>query len=249
MGTVITVDLYDDEGLDPQAVQHYVSAAAESLYSADLLFSTYNPETPMSRFRKGDLDYPDLPPEVRGVLASCKDIRKITNGWFNPWALPGGVDPTGYVKGWAAARALTEFTPSGIAGVLINAAGDIASTGGPTGSSKFRIGIADPTHPTKLAFVCEISGSIATSGTYERGEHIYDPFQHAFKAASLSASVTGPDLALCDALATALCAGGPDLLAIFADLEGYEALSLTKEGHQYTPGFPLTNWPTDRLLG
>ena len=28
----------------------------------------------------------------------------MSGGWFDPWAMPGGVDPTGLVKGWAVDR-------------------------------------------------------------------------------------------------------------------------------------------------
>ena len=27
--------------------------------------------------------------------------RDASGGWFDPWAMPGGYDPTGLVKGWA----------------------------------------------------------------------------------------------------------------------------------------------------
>jgi hypothetical protein len=55
--------------------------------------------------------------------------RDLSGGWFDPWAVPGGFDPSGYVKGWAAQNALAAFRSNGICGVLVNAAGDIASSG------------------------------------------------------------------------------------------------------------------------
>ena len=45
--------------------------------------------SPMARLRR---------PRYRAPSAS--------GGWFDPWAIPGGVDPTGLVKGWAVEQAL-----------------------------------------------------------------------------------------------------------------------------------------------
>ena len=109
------------------------------------------------------------------MLDLCAAARDLSGGWFDPWAVPGGFDPSGYVKGWAAQRALAAFRASGICGVLVNAAGDIASSGGLGDGTPFRIGIADPRAPLRLAEIVELTGAIATSGTYERGEHLIDP--------------------------------------------------------------------------
>ena len=109
------------------------------------------------------------------ILDLCAVARDLSGGWFDPWAVPGGFDPSGYVKGWAAQNALAAFRASGICGVLVNAAGDIASSGGLGDGTPFRIGIADPFAPLRLAEIVELTGAIATSGTYERGEHLIDP--------------------------------------------------------------------------
>jgi thiamine biosynthesis lipoprotein len=53
-------------------------------------------------------------------------------------------------------------------------------------------------------------GSVATSGDYEKGAHIVDPHTELIAIGARSASVGGPDGALCDALATALMVDGRD---------------------------------------
>ena len=53
-------------------------------------------------------------------------------------------------------------------------------------------------------------GAIATSGDYERGAHIHDPYTGLIAIGARSASVIGPDAGLCDALATALMVAGKD---------------------------------------
>jgi thiamine biosynthesis lipoprotein ApbE len=46
----------------------------------------------------------------------------------------------------------------------------------------------------------------------------------------LSASVSGPNLALADALATGLLAGGEPALAAVASVEGYDTLVVRDDG-------------------
>ena len=85
-----------------------------------------------------------------------------------------------------------------------------------------------------------MTAAIATSGTYERGEHIVDPFTRARRTAVASATVTGPDLGLADALATALCAGGAEVLSLLDDVDGYEGLTIGPDGARAaSPGFPF----------
>ena len=53
-------------------------------------------------------------------------------------------------------------------------------------------------------------GSVATSGDYEKGAHIVDPHTGLIAIGARSATVIGPDGAICDALATALMVDGVD---------------------------------------
>jgi thiamine biosynthesis lipoprotein len=155
--------------------------------------------------------------------------------------MPGGVDPTGYVKGWAAQRALADLASSGVSGAMVNAAGDIANVGGPDGSTPFRIGIVQPFSPGDLACVVELTGAIATSGSYERGCHLIDPRTGRPGTRAASASVSGPDLGLADALATALVVAGEEGLGWFDALDDYEALVVFFDGTwRWTDGFPFT---------
>jgi len=78
--------------------------------------------------------------------------------------------------------------------------------------------------------VLAVPAVLATSGTSERGSHILDPHTEMATAEILSASVIGPDLALADALATGVAAGGLRALRRVADLDGYAALCLDRHG-------------------
>ncbi len=65
---------------------------------------------------------------------------------------------------------------------------------------------------------------MATSGPYERGAHLIDPATGRPASRAASATVTGPSLALADALATGVAVGGDEALALVAGLPGYAGL-------------------------
>jgi thiamine biosynthesis lipoprotein len=244
MGTVVTIDVYPwPAATSAQRAQipRQIQRACDILHRADDIFSTWRQDSPVSRLRRGEITADDAPAEVQDVIAACTAARDLSGGWFDPWAMPGGFDPTGYVKGWAAQRALAVLASTdGVAGAMVNAAGDIASSGAlPTGQP-FRIGIADPAAPRRLAAIVELTGAVATSGSYERGPHLIDPHSGRPAAPAASASVTGPDLGMADALATGLVVAGPGGLAFVEAIAGYAGLIIGFDGtRQSTPGFPF----------
>jgi len=259
MGTVITIDIYPSPAGDapgsacvdaraadgPAGDLHadilgHLARARVVLQQADAVFSTWLPDSPVSRLRRGEITVAAAPPEVAAVMSACATARQLSGGWFDPWAMPGGFDPTGYVKGWAAQRALAALDGVAMSGAPVNAAGDIASTGVQPSGEPFRIGIADPADPQRLAEVIELTGCIATSGTYQRGSHLIDPWSGQPAARVASASVTGPDLGLADALATGLAVAGSAGLALIEPLPGYEAFVIGHDGgRQWTSAFPF----------
>jgi thiamine biosynthesis lipoprotein len=249
MGTIVTIDVYTRDGRAGAAVQAQLARAVAGLHQADAIFSTWQHDSPVSRLRRGAIAVDQAPPEVGEVLALCATARDWSGGWFDPWAMPGGVDPTGYVKGWAAQRAAAAFRARSITGVIVNAAGDIACTGGLGHGAPFRFGVADPFRPGQLAAIVTLTAAIATSGTYERGAHLIDPHSGQPRAAVASASVTGPDLGVADALATGLAVAGEPGLAAVAALPGYAALLIGHDGAQrWTGGFPLAARRADQAV-
>lgn len=241
MGTVVTFDafLLDEGGTDTNNESGLAEAVAD-LHAMDRLFSTWRHDSPLSHLRRGDDGLAAMPSELHAVLLACRRARTLSGGWFDPWKMPGGVDPTGYVKGWAAQRALTLFLRPTMLGAIVNAAGDVATYGAPAPGQPFRIGVANPAAPTRLVSVVESPGAVATSGSYERGEHLVDPFSGEALTRVASATVCGEDLGLCDALATGLCVGGEAALSHIEDLDGYEGLLIRFDGAlTWTTSFPF----------
>ena len=225
---------------DPSTVA--LARAIIALHDADRVFSTWKPRSPMSRLRRGEIGLDEAPPEVAEVLELCRRAREASGGWFDPWRIPGGVDPTGLVKGWAAERALSALRGSGAPAGMVNAGGDVAVFGEPAPGEPWRIGIQDPRYEDRVLCVVELfgDGAVATSGTYQRGFHVVDPETEVPARELLAASVAGPSLAFADALATGLLASGGQALELVAANDGYSALVVDADGRiRATRGFPV----------
>ena len=231
MGTAVSFDVRGN-GMTGLGLRR----ACRTLHRADDVFSTWRDDTPISRLRRGEISVVEAPPEVATVLALCEQAKLLSGGWFDPWAMPGGVDPTGLVKGWAAQRAAERLQAAGASAAIVNAAGDVVTFGEPEPGRPWRVGIRDPFAPERIDCVVEVRGAVATSAAYERGEHVLDPHTRRPARAALSATVTGPDLALADALATGLLAAGPEGLESIEGVDGYEALLVEVDGRRRTSG-------------
>lgn len=247
MGTVVSF-AWRAAPAPEDAARAAVRAACERLHEIDHRFSTWLPRSPLSRIRRGEVDVADEP-EIAALLERCRHLREVSAGWFDPWKAPGGVDPTGIVKGWAAEEAARILADSGVGGALVNAGGDIASVGTPA-EGTWSVGIRHPWRPEALAGVVALAagGAIASSGTYERGMHLWRPDGRSPRC--VAASVAGPSLATADALATALAVAGEELVPTLAALPDYEGWCVTADGAELeTRGFPWAAPETARMSG
>ncbi len=241
MGTAISLDVRD-AGVSPGALEK----AFEYLRGVDLRFSTYKPESEVSRLIRGEVNESDCSPELSEVLLLCEEVRRTTEGYFDIRAHrpDGRPDPTGLVKGWSLEKAGRILEAAGASNYCINGGGDVATRGEAAPGQAWRVGIRHPLIADRLATVLAIrGGAVATSGSYERGDHVRDPFTGRAPTSVLSVTVAGPDLTLADAYATAAFAMGPTGLAWIAGVEGYEGCAITadRDGTNgrlaWTPGF------------
>jgi len=181
------------------------------LHQLDQIFSTFIPDSQVNKIRSGQIDISQADPLLQEVWQQILLAKEITDGAFDPWAVDAGFDPSGYVKGWAADQICNQLEMAGAKHIQVNAGGDIALRGGSPDGSPWQIGVA---HPEKLGQVSKIykikDGAIATSGTYERGDHIIDPETRTIAVGARSATVVGENAGLADALATALIVTGRD---------------------------------------
>jgi thiamine biosynthesis lipoprotein len=213
-GTVIVVQVAS-RSLSVVELGLAVDEVEDFFHKVDKDFSTYKSDSEVSRIRRGELEVVDASDDVREVWKLCEHARELTLGAFDPWKVKGGFDPSGLVKGWAAEVAAKILFGAGIESVLINAAGDLVLRGGQPpedGEVKpWNVEISSPDDVNQIVKTFDVvDGSVATSGDYEKGAHIVDPHTGLIAIGARSASVVGPDGALCDALATALMVDGRD---------------------------------------
>ena len=220
-GTVLFIDVTSDVDIKPA-----ITKVNQYVHHIDEVFSTYKPTSIVSQLRRGEISIESTSPEVIEVWNLCAFVKDLTQSAFDPWAVEGGFDPSGLVKGWAADRCAEILLSAGAKHVQVNAAGDLALRGGFTLDQPWSIGVVNPDNRLEVLQTFNIQdGAIATSGTYERGSHIRDPHTGLIAIGAKSATVIGPDGAIADALATALMVDGRDGAVWFTtpELAGYSA--------------------------
>ncbi len=231
MGMAVSVDIRDPNP-SPEAMVEVI----EWLHHVDQVFSTHNPASPISALGRGELALDDASDEIRGVLRLCEQVMLETDGCFDAFDVPAPngtrLETSGLVKGWAIERAAEILEAHGCTNFCINAGGDVALRGRPSPTTEWQIGIRHPSELQSLALVVHGTGrlGIATSATYERGAHIYDPRSGQPTTSLASATVVGPDLTMSDAYATAVFVMGLNALEWIRHIPDYAIYLITHDG-------------------
>ena len=145
----------------------------------DEVFSTWRPDSQVSRLGRGELTLAECDPTVAEVLRLGDDARVASGGAFDVW-LPGAdgvrrLDPSGVVKGWAVDRAVVPLLALAETDVCLSAGGDMVCHVADPDGEAWMIGIEHPLDPTRLvARVPVHRGAVATSGSAHRGAHVVD---------------------------------------------------------------------------
>ncbi len=231
MGTVFSIDVRD-----PGDRTDAIGDVVGRLHHVDAVFSTYRPDSDISRLQRRELRLADADPDVAVVLDLCAAIQQETGGHFS--ALNAGrIDPTGLVKGWAIEEASRRLREHGCANHAVNGGGDIQLAGEAEPGREWTVGITDPHDRTRV--LTTVSGrdfAVATSGTSERGAHLTDPFTGRPVTHLASATVTGPSLTRVDAYATAAFVLGRSALPWIDTVPGHAALLVDTAGRLHTSG-------------
>jgi thiamine biosynthesis lipoprotein len=237
MGTAISLQITDP--LPVPELERLADRVFDWFREVDRRFSTYKPDSEVNRLQRGELDAAQGSPDLRAVLDTCAELWRATGGYFDVYAT-GPLDPSGYVKGWSVQVASDLLVAAGATSHCVNAGGDVRVRGRPAPGEEWRIGIRHPWEAQEVCWV--ISGTdlaIATSGTYERGFHVIDPYRGEPAKELRSVTVVGPDLGRADAYATAALAMGLAGLDWLARLDGYESGVVTEDGRAFrSPGLP-----------
>lgn len=233
MGMPVVVELVDAPDADIDRIFSYFA-------EVDARFSTYKHDSEMSRLGRGDLSLEHASPELLEVLHLCDAERIRTSGYFDARTPSGSLDPSGLVKGWAIRNAARLAERMGYHDYWIEAGGDIQLSGNDEDGRPWRVGIRHPQEPGTIVDVIEPGAcGVATSGTYLRGSHIYDP--HTGRAPLtpfVSLTVVASDVYEADLWATTAFAMGEAGLDMLAAMPGVEAYAIDENGMAtYTAGW------------
>ena len=226
--------------LDDAQTQSLITQACEILHEADRTFSLYKPESPLSQLSRGETSVAKCPPVVNEIWDACDEWEKKTGGWFSAMTPQNTFDPSGIVKTWAAKRAAEFIVAGGITDFTMNAGGDVWLSDGLTEERDWRIAISKTVSIASpdagVLTVIDLGGTkfraMATSGSAERGDHIWNPKAPGKEAPTelLQVSVVADDLVTADVWATAAFAEGQRAIAHLNEIEGIEALFVLANG-------------------
>lgn len=236
------------EIIDSNVTMDVFEEVFDYLISIDERFSTYKKTSEITLYNEGEIAKKDLSNDMKKILELSEKTKMETDGYFDIMH-DGKIDPSGLVKGWAIYNASLILKKKGYKNFYVEIAGDIEVAGLNSEGEKWSIGIRNPFNKKEnIKIVYLKDRGIATSGTYERGEHIYNPKE---KKESELASITviGPNIYEADRFATAAFAMGNNGIYFIEQLPDFEGYMINKNGiatltsnfNQYTNNYAKNN--------
>jgi FAD:protein FMN transferase len=239
--TVIMTMPVEVEIVDASATVQDIADVFAHFSSVEERFSRFKPDSELSALNRGILRKEEASDEMKEVLALSEMTHADTHGYFSIMRPDGSIDTSGMVKGWAIRNAARILDVRGFKNFRVEVGGDIELRGRNTEGKPWCVGIRSPFgEKTEVVKVVHLSDrGIATSGSYLRGKHIYNP--HDPKAPLedvVSVTVIGPDVYEADRFATAAFAMGKDGILFIESLPGYEGYQIDTHGTAlFTSGF------------
>ena len=189
----------------------------------DEKFSTYKHTSEITAINEGKLPEDQWSEEMRLVFMMSNETKRETNGFFDITTPDGKYDPSGLVKGWSIWNAAQLILKNGFKNFYVDAGGDIQPYGMNADGNPWTVGIKNPWNQDENVKVLEVTSlGVATSGTYIRGLHIYNPRTQKPIDEIVSLTVIGPNIYEADRFATAAFAMGKQSIAFIESLPGFE---------------------------
>jgi thiamine biosynthesis lipoprotein len=225
MGMPITVHIVDGTADEIERIFEFFT-------DIDQRFSTYKDDSEISKINRGELKEEDWSREMTEIMRMAEETKRESDGYFDIVKADGTRDPSGIVKGWAIQQAAALLKEMNKEHFYIDAGGDIQTSGMNEDHAPWTVGIRHPIlHDMIVKVVTPGDKGVATSGTYERGEHIYDP--HTGKPADTpftSFTVIGPNVYEADRFATAAFAMGKNGIYFIENIPDLEAYAIDQNG-------------------
>jgi len=232
MGMPITVEIIDSP------TQNYLTKVFDYFKRVDSRYSTYKKDSEISQINRG-LPKSKWSSEMKSVMRLCQQTKSETKGYFDI-ERGGKLDPSGLVKGWAIHNAAKLLLKLGKQNFYIEAGGDIQVNGANSTGVPWSVGIRNPFNTSEVIKVLQLSTEgVATSGTYIRGQHIYDPFNQDRPITSVkSLTVIGRNIYEADRFATAAFAMGQAGINFIESLPNFEGYMVDEDKQAtFTSGF------------
>lgn len=227
MGMPISVEIVDDDiGQDP------FDAVFDYFTSIDERFSTYKETSEISLINQGVLQEEDYSEDMKTVLALSEETKHLSYGYFDIRNREGLLDPSGLVKGWSVYHASLLLKRMGCKNFFLDAGGDVEVSGKNASGKAWSVGIRNPFNETEIVKVVYLKDQgMATSGTYIRGQHIYNPYaKDQLMTDIVSLSVIGPNVYEADRFATAAFAMGREGIQFIEQMPHLEGYQIDRHG-------------------
>ena len=227
MGMPINVEIGDKS-----AKNELFELVFDYFTSIDERFSPFKETSEITRINNGLIQEAEYSKDMKSIFELCEETSLATNGYFDIRARDGKLNPSGLVKGWSIFHAAQLLRNRGVANFYVDVGGDIEAHGTNEQGEPWNIGIRHPFNQTEIVKVVYIKNQgIATSGTYLRGQHVYNPHQMERELTDVvSLTVIGPNVYEADRFATAAFAMGVEGIQYIEELPGFEGYQIDKNG-------------------
>lgn len=229
MGTPVAVEIVDKE-----AKQELFDEVFDYFRYVDQKFSTYKKDSEITMLNEKKIRKEEMSKDMKTVFELSEETKKLTDGYFDIVTPSGMYDTSGLVKGWSIWNASNILKERGVKNFYVEAGGDIQVNGKNESGEPWCIGIQNPFNKKreviKKVYLSKNEG-IATSGSYVRGAHIYNPKNKDDKLDEIiSLTVIGSNIFEADRFATAAFAMGKDGIYFVEKMKGFEGYSINKKG-------------------
>lgn len=228
MNMPITVEI-----ADPEAADKDIDAVFSYFQHIEETFSVFKETSEISKINRGEISENDYSQEMKEVFEKSEQTRRETNGYFNI-IINGRYNPSGLVKGWAIYNAGQLLKNRGFKNFYVDAGGDIQAYGRNSHNRLWSVGIKNPFQQeqiVKVIYLLPAGLGMATSGTYIRGQHIYNPHNSARPLTEIvSLTVIGSNIYEADRFATAAFAMERSGIEFLERLNGFEGYMIDKNG-------------------
>ena len=239
MGTVVSLTMPSVPVPGGHSAEDELAAAAavvERVFlELDRTFSLYREDSEASSLARGELSLRDASRGMRERYEEALEWRLLTHGAFTPERPDGVLDLSGLIKSYAIQEAGISLLALGRTDWCLNAGGDVLVNGSPIpgGTEPWDAGIVDPFDRGALLAGHPLGGrrrhsALATSGSAERGDHIWRRPGQA--PDFVQVSVADADITTADVLATAIVAGGRPMLDRATDGWDIAVLAVCSDG-------------------